>query len=384
MKPKRHQLVRWMIGAALGILFCARGVPAQSDRIGVPTVRVNADTIWIVVGGERFPGDLHNLSSPDTTGFGTSAPISVIGSNDTLLVTLGTEPFEFLILWKEDTIREVFEFRGDPDSAAYPPRVELLRQYSQFGSTVPAHLSPFNYRSQSDSVLSLIRHEFNLDSLAGTGSDVSRTLRLMHWLHQSARWDGSRENPAAQNSYDLLLACARNGHTANCGGMAQMFTAMLLAEGIKARQLVCLPYDTADQECHSVNIAFSAEQKKWILVDPTHDACFQDAQGEYLGPLEIRQAMVNGDSIVVPADINVNGVADSRMSYLGYLAKNLFRFSSFQDASPRDSISHFRWSRIFLSPTGYRPDLPGTVDSTSSSYLEFYTDDVSHFLGLPK
>ncbi|MBI5267028.1 MAG: transglutaminase domain-containing protein [candidate division Zixibacteria bacterium] len=379
MRTVTLSVVCWLLTLSTIILRSVGEANSSTDLPSVPTVRVAADTIWIVVGGQRFPASLKQLRSPDTTGFGTTDAITVIGTNDTLVVKLGSEPFEFLILWRSDTIHEVFLPRWSTDEASFPARAALLRRHHQFGSTVPPGLPAFTYESPSDSTLALVRREFALDSIAGAGDDIARALRLMHWLHENARWDGSKDNPKTANSRDMLVACTREGKTANCGGMAGMLTTLLLAEGFKARQLICRPYDTADQECHSVNIVYSSARNKWVLIDPTHDACFQDTARNYLSPMELRQTMANGDSIVVPAGINLNGVSENRMSYLGYLAKNLFRFSCWQEIPGKNQSGRPKYAQIFLNPVDYQADLVGTIDSSVSWYTGMFTDDSSVF-----
>jgi hypothetical protein len=349
----------------------------------LPVVRAAQDTIWVEFGGQRLPAVLKGLARFDTTSFQADMTVAVIGAQDTLVVRSSEMPFTFVIVSGADTIFETFVIPKETGRPSENAKLDLLRRFNKFGSTVPPGLPVFTYKDKSDSLLSLMREEFKLDSIAGSGDEITRAIRLMHWLHRSVKWDGNKENPDVASNHEMLKVCTRHGVTANCGGVAGMLNEALLAEGFKSRQLVCRPYDTTDQDCHSVNIVYLDSKQKWVLIDPTNDTYFQNVHGEYLGPHEVRQAMIDGDSLVVPDSINVNGERGSKTWYLNYMAKNLFRFSCWATPS-RGATNKIRWRQVFLSSSGYQPDRVGTIDSVSKWDIQMYTDDSSVFWRKPQ
>ncbi len=58
-------------------------------------------------------------------------------------------------------------------------------------------LPVFRYASADDPDLQRVRQYFNLDSIAGTGDELSRIKNLLRWVHDNVRHDGSSYNPTS-------------------------------------------------------------------------------------------------------------------------------------------------------------------------------------------
>lgn len=238
-------------------------------------------------------------------------------------------------------------------------KLEILKQsapYKRTGQTTPL----FTYASPNDSLLTRTRDFFHLDEVAGTGDDLSRIKRLLYWLHDLVRHDGSSSWPKCHyNCVDLYQLCQKEKRGLNCRFMAEMLCEALLAENIPARYITCqsMEYDT-DNDCHVITIAWSRQLNKWVWVDPTFCAYVTDENGLWLHPGEVRERLQAGKKLILNEDANWNH--ESKQTVEGYLeeymAKNLYILAS-NLHSRSEAESHDRTQKsesITLVPEGFK------------------------------
>lgn len=238
-------------------------------------------------------------------------------------------------------------------------KLEILKQsapYKRTGQTMPA----FTYASPNDSLLTRTRDFFHLDEVAGTGDDLSRIKRLLYWLHDLVRHDGSSSWPKCRyNCVDLYQLCQTEKRGLNCRFMAEMLCEALLAENIPARYITCQSreYDT-DNDCHVITIAWSRHLNKWVWVDPTFCAYVTDENGLWLHPGEVRERLQAGKKLILNEDANWNH--ESKQTVEGYLeeymAKNLYILASnLHSRSEAESPDRTQKSEsITLVPEGFK------------------------------
>jgi len=201
----------------------------------------------------------------------------------------------------------------------------------------------FEYQSMSNPNLVTIRKELKLDSIAGTGSEISRILNLMNWLHYLIPHDGRHANPAIKNALNMITVCKKEGRGLNCRGLATVLNECYLSLGIKSRFITCLPKDTADPDCHVINMVYSNDLNKWIWIDPTMNAYVMNERGELLGIEEVRERLINGKPLILNPDANWNRQETQNKQYYleHYMAKNLYRLecpiiSEYDTETPND------------------------------------------------
>ncbi|MDE5561415.1 MAG: transglutaminase-like domain-containing protein, partial [Bacteroidaceae bacterium] len=205
---------------------------------------------------------------------------------------------------------------ADPDRAI--STLDLLKKSAPYTPGAGPKID-FTYAQPSDSILTATRLRFNLDSVAGNGDELSRIKNLLHFVHEAVRHNGSAPYPKVPQNFGALYDyCKAENAGVNCRLMAIMLTEVLLAEGIPARYLTCLPrfYDT-DSECHVIAVAWSKDLGKWIWVDPTFDAWVTDENGVMLGPSEVRSRLIAGQSLALNDYANWNH--ESKQTAEGYL-----------------------------------------------------------------
>ncbi len=136
-------------------------------------------------------------------------------------------------------------------------KLQVLKESAPYDTYTGTEDLVFKYADPSDSQLTVTREYFNLDSIAGSGDDISRIKNLLYWVHDLVRHDGSSSWPDCNyNLVDLYNVCRDGSRGLNCRFMAIMLTEALLAEGIPARYLTCesKEYDT-ESDCHVITVA---------------------------------------------------------------------------------------------------------------------------------
>lgn len=234
------------------------------------------------------------------------------------------------------------------------PKLQILKESSAYKSGGDA--IEWAYALPSDSLLALDREYFNLDSIAGTGDDLSRIRNLTYWLHDAIRHDGSSYNPQSQSLIDIYEICKKENRGVNCRMMAIALTEALLAEGIPARFLTCQPkHWNFDSDCHVICIAWSESLGKWIWADPTFAAFPTDENGTLLHPGEVRQRLIDDLPILLNADSNWNHTSpNTKEHYIdNYMAKNLYYIAARQRNGVRPEGNGSVYSNyIILAPDG--------------------------------
>ena len=273
--------------------------------------------------------------------------------NDSDLVSLHGDPrFEAIL----NKVREMGDFQL------------LLKQsapYCKNESEWPA----FTYQPASDSNLVRVREYFNLDSIAGSGDDISKMKNIMYWLHDAIRHDGSSSWPDCPfNTISLYELCKREGRGLNCRFLAMMLNEFYLACGIPSRYLTCQSKAwKTDNDCHVINMAWSKSLNKWVWMDASFAAFVADENGRLLHPGEVRERLIKDLPLVLNDDANWNHKEKQTVeNYLKtYMAKNLYFMSARIHSQYQPEGEGGGNSRmIYLAPKGFLNFDNATADDT--------------------
>lgn len=239
------------------------------------------------------------------------------------------------ISFKVDTKHDTFNFvvlLDGKDSAFTQikyllPPLEKLKKTGKYNYSDKRVVPAFSYQSKENPNLKKVRQVLRLDSIAGTGNEISRILNLMHWVHNAIRYDGNSHNPRLRNAIDIYNVCKMEQRGVNCLMMATVLNECYLSMGIKSRYITCLPKETKFDDCHVINMVYSNELNKWIWIDPTFDAYVMNEKGELLGIAEVRERLIKGRTLLLNPEANLNRKeSQSKEFYLeNYMAKNLYR-----------------------------------------------------------
>lgn len=246
--------------------------------------------------------------------------------------------------------------------------LEVLQESPAYASGQHPDIT-FRYAPPSDSLLAMARERFNLDSIAGNGSDISRIKNLLYWVHDNIRHNGNNGlAPGRRNLINTYESARRDSCGYNCRALAISLAEALLAEGIPARYVTCIPKAwKTDNDCHVICVAWSESLGKWVWVDPTFAAYVTDENGLMLHPGEVRERLQKGLPLVLNKDANWNNkYIEDKKHYLDYyMAKNLYIMDicSFNQAEPEGESSHPQGSFMSLVPQGV--EYPHTHYTTS-------------------
>ena len=185
----------------------------------------------------------------------------------------------------------------------------------------------FSYMDSSHTKLKNLKKAYDLESIAGQGDELSQIFNLMIWVNENIRHDGSSTNPFPPNADNIIETCKKEDRGVNCRMLATVLNDFYLAVGIKSRHITCMPYEQDYDDCHVVNVVFSTQLDKWIMMDPSFAGYFKDENEGYLGLSEVRERLINNDFLEFSNHLNHNGKKYTQKTYKTYMAKNLFRFS---------------------------------------------------------
>jgi hypothetical protein len=202
----------------------------------------------------------------------------------------------------------------------------ILKNSGSYNKKQKIALPVFTYQPASAPELVKLRKQFNLDSVSGTGNEISRFKNLLYWVHNVVKHDGNANNPPSKNAIDLIAVCKKDARGVNCRMMATILKDAFQSEGFKARIVTCMPKDTADFDCHVITVVWSKMLNKWVWMDPTFNAYVSDDKGNLLNIEEVRERLINGDPLVLNDDANWNNkTKQTKEDYLGrYMSKNLY------------------------------------------------------------
>jgi len=248
----------------------------------------------------------------------------------------------------------------------------ILQRAGTYNVADNRQLPAFAYQSADNPNLTALRHSFNLDSIAGEGSDVFKIINLLHWIHRLIPHDGNHENPVVRNAMSLIAECKRDNRGLNCRGLATVLNECYLALGLKSRIVTCRPKDSLniDRDCHVIDLVYSGSLKKWLWIDPTNDAYVMDEKGELLSIEEVRERIIADKPLLLNPDANWNRKAITKEYYLNYyMAKNLYMLEcparSEYNMETREQGK--RLSYIKLLPLEYFAQTPDKTEARDDS-----------------
>jgi hypothetical protein len=260
---------------------------------------------------------------------------ALIGQPDSALATLsravehGLRTYEVMA---KDTDLESLRGRAEfaellatvQERGDYPT---ILRKHAAYDTSEVADPPLFRYQAAGDSNLQRLRRQYDLDSVAGNGDEVSRIINLMEWVHGQVRHDGASDNPSLRNSLHLLQVCQEEHRGINCRMMATILNEVYLSMGFSSRHVTCSPADTTDPDCHVVTLVYSRALGKWVMMDPTFAGYFSDPQGTLCGIADVRARLASGQTVAPAPGLNWNGSPYDPAQYVSYITKNFYRFS---------------------------------------------------------
>lgn len=268
----------------------------------------------------------------------------------------------------------------------------ILKNAGKYNLSDYRQLPKFTYQTSDNANLAEFRNAFNLDSIAGKGSDVFRIINLMHWVHYLVPHDGNHNNPEVKNAESMIAECKRDKRGLNCRGLATILNECYLSLGMKSRIITCYPKDSLkiDSDVHVINMVYADSLKKWLWMDPTNDAYVMNEKGELLSIEEVRERLISGKPLILNPDANWNRETITKEDYLyNYMAKNLYMFEcpleSKYNLETREQGKNLTY--IKLLPLEYYEQAPDKTEKkdekTKMSWITYKTNNPQLFWAAP-
>ncbi|MBB6270632.1 hypothetical protein HDF26_001059 [Pedobacter cryoconitis] len=244
----------------------------------------------------------------------------------------------------------------------------------------------FTYQNVNAPELVKFRKQYKLDSISGNGDEISKIKNLLFWVHNKVRHDGNSSNPDKKNAVDLIEICKKEDRGVNCRMMATILKDAYLAMGFKARTVTCMPKDTADFDCHVINVVWSETLHKWIWMDPTFNAFVSDDRGNLLSIEEVRAKLILNEPLLLNDDANWNNKEkQTKEHYLDYyMSKNLYWISC--NAKNEWDIETLGAGKAPVESVSLYPDKFSTIKGdkvTGKTRVSYATNNAAYFWAKP-
>ena len=226
-----------------------------------------------------------------------------------------------------------------------------------------------------------ILNYFHLDSLYDTSMNTwAKALAIGQFVASNIPHDNQKIKPEHRNAIDLWEYTKNVAPAFNCRLHSILTFELMLAAGLDARYVTCLPEDEDDNDCHVVNEVWLPELGKWAMIDT-------DMEGHYISSLdgvplslkEIREHYISGEEMVIYDLLKDFPIKDS--DYSTYMAKNTYWFRCPETLSyyQEDSENRKREAgrQINLVPAGFKSFVVDNSNVSSSNADIFWAAPIT-------
>ena len=186
--------------------------------------------------------------------------------------------------------------------------MSLLKKHSTFSAKSPGYPVDvtFQYAAQTDENLKRLRETYDLEAIAGQGSETDRIINLTRWVFQLTGHANEPEIPKELNAFNLIHLAKDEHMQINCFMKTVILNEVFLAMGFFSRWTHLLPHSKEEEESHVITSVYSRTLEKWILMDPDFGVYVTDKKGNILGVAEIRNRLIAGQPLLVKDVVNVS------------------------------------------------------------------------------
>ena len=240
----------------------------------------------------------------------------------------------------------------------------LLAEHGDFNREDAVEVD-FTY-DYDDPRLSELNAKWGLSEIAGAGDALSRALNLLHWLcaHTIKGNPLSMPEGMKMNAQSLLdWSFDQPGNDPNCKHLSIILSECLLAVGVKAYPLWCMP-KVYEGDNHVVVQVWLPEENRWIMLDPSFNLYVTDEAGRMLDTREFREKLAERATLRLNEERKWNG---PERGYFDYMAKDTFCFNRALEMRYGVVDTPAQWA--FLCPAGYViEDEESPVYASNSSF----------------
>ena len=204
-----------------------------------------------------------------------------------------------------------------------------------------------------------IRDYFHLETLYEADADTwTKALAIGKFVASNIPHDNQAEWPEHVNAIGLWEYTKDVAPAFNCRLHSILTFELMLAAGLDARYVTCLPEDENDSDCHVVNEVWLPEMGKWAMIDTDSGGYYySDVNGVPLSLKEIRDRYISGEEMILYPRFKASG--KNNVDHLAYMAKNTYWFNCWENLSyyQEDANDRKRAQGLSVSlvPSGFEP-----------------------------
>jgi hypothetical protein len=201
-----------------------------------------------------------------------------------------------------------------------------LRKSGLYDAKQGKNFPDFTYQFSSEPNLVKLRRKYNLDSVAGKGTDVQKAIRLLEWFHNQVPHEDTL-NIRPLNAENIITHYRTTGRGQGCYPLAIGMNEVLLSMGFQSRVVICFSnkYPRPDGG-HVINAVYIPSLTKWIYMDPQDNAYIKDELNNFLSIEEVRQRLIDNKPLIINETANYHQVPTNAAEYLyQFMAEHLYR-----------------------------------------------------------
>ena len=204
-----------------------------------------------------------------------------------------------------------------------------------------------------------IRDYFHLETLYEADADTwTKALAIGKFVASNIPHDNQAEWPEHVNAIGLWEYTKDVAPAFNCRLHSILTFELMLAAGLNARYVTCLPEDENDSDCHVVNEVWLPEMGKWAMIDTDSGGYYYSGgNGVPLSLKEIRDRYISGEEMILYPRFKASG--KNNVDHLAYMAKNTYWFNCWENLSyyQEDANDRKRAQGLSVSlvPSGFEP-----------------------------
>ena len=261
--------------------------------------------------------------------------------------------------------------------------LNLLRKYpfSSDSDEKSPVIIDFIYSSPTEENLQKLRKTYELDKIAGQGSELNRIINLMSWVYQLAAHANEPAIPTERNAFSFIHMAKNENKSINCYMKTVILNEVYLSMGFFSRYTHLLPYTKEEESSHFVTSVYSKTLGKWILMDPDFGIYVKDKKGNILGVAEIRKYLIERKRMKV---VHIHKISlkqkvenfISKIDYFWFLSLQIFKIrcpkiSKFNQDSEEKRVYYE------LLPKNYNDKLVFTSELKGGKEIVFITDEAA-------
>ena len=179
--------------------------------------------------------------------------------------------------------------------------IDLLKEHTNFSAHdtgYPVDVQ-YYYADSTDENLKRLRELYDLETIAGQGSEIDQIINLMVWVYRLAEHANEPAIPKERNAFAVIHMAKEEHKQINCYMKTVILNEVYLAMGFYSRHTHLLPHSNEENESHFITSVFPRTLGKWILMDPDFGVYVADETGNILGVREIRRRLITGEPLRV-------------------------------------------------------------------------------------